>query len=428
MSKLSGLIAVLLCSAAVGVHAGMEEGIAAYNKDDYATALREFQPLAARGVSGAQQRLAWMYASGSGVPRNMAKAFELYRRAAEQGNLKAQTALGYLYAGGEEGVEQNPKEAVLWWLQAAIKGDADAMYGLATLYVRGAPGVPRQPEEGVRWLRQAIDRDHAPAMDLMAQMQANGDGVPKDLTESIRLFRAAVAAGNEDSPGNLAMMYVLGLGVTRNPVVAYALSRVPPQVQQDELRELEETLDDTALAQAKTLAEAMHQPNVAVLAVLDEFITRQDILARERVKAQTTRFRISADGQEVTDTSAKLVWRRCPEGQRFSAGACTGTIRTFTHPEALQYAGAEAARTKRAWRLPSLVNDVMSVRDTGFNPPFNPVVFAGLPQQWLWVSESTPIDAAMHEAYFAHDARFVASHGAMQDTERNALMLVRPAP
>jgi hypothetical protein len=64
------------------------------------------------------------------------------------------------------------------------------------------------------------------------------------------------------------------------------------------------------------------------------------------------RFAVSADGQQVTDSSSGLVWRRCAEGMAWNGKACAGK------PLRVKLAGAKAAaRTAagdgKAWRLPT---------------------------------------------------------------------------
>ena len=60
-----------------------EDGIAAYDRGDYATALRLWQPLAEEGDPYAQNNLGFMYAEGDGVPLDHIKAARWYRLAAE---------------------------------------------------------------------------------------------------------------------------------------------------------------------------------------------------------------------------------------------------------------------------------------------------------------------------------------------------------
>lgn len=62
--------------AAWGFHwkiqeAQFERGLKAYDKKDYATALKEWRPLAEDGMKDAQFRLGVMYAEGRGVPKNI---------------------------------------------------------------------------------------------------------------------------------------------------------------------------------------------------------------------------------------------------------------------------------------------------------------------------------------------------------------------
>nr|HET7857839.1 DUF1566 domain-containing protein [Caldimonas sp.] len=65
------------------------------------------------------------------------------------------------------------------------------------------------------------------------------------------------------------------------------------------------------------------------------------------------RFVISSDGQEVTDSTTKLVWRRCGEGQRFDGKTCSGKLAKYKYAQARQAAEAAAKSTGKAWRMPT---------------------------------------------------------------------------
>ena len=84
----------------------------AYDKGDYATALREFQPLAKQGNAFAQTLLGDMYGNGYGVPQDYSTAHKWYSLAAKQGNVFAQNNLGEMYRKGE-GVPQDEQTAPL---------------------------------------------------------------------------------------------------------------------------------------------------------------------------------------------------------------------------------------------------------------------------------------------------------------------------
>ena len=96
-------LAVLLGSAGEGWSADFQKGLDAYNKRDYATALREWKPLAEQGNTDAQYNLGVMYGKGRGVPQDDKTALKWYRLAAEQGNAAAQHNLGCMYEKGPRG-------------------------------------------------------------------------------------------------------------------------------------------------------------------------------------------------------------------------------------------------------------------------------------------------------------------------------------
>ena len=76
---------VFLIGLAAPAWAGFDEGVAAYERGDYETALREFRPLAEQGEAKAQAILGVVYSKGGGVPQDDAEAVKWYRLGAEQG-------------------------------------------------------------------------------------------------------------------------------------------------------------------------------------------------------------------------------------------------------------------------------------------------------------------------------------------------------
>ena len=123
-AKLAGLalIAALCAGFTLGLTApawaGWDEGVAAYQRGDYATALRELRPLAEQGHADAQFNLGTMYDNGQGVPQDDAEAVKWYRKAAEQGVADAQYNLGSMYYDGQ-GVTQDYVQTHMWLNVAA---------------------------------------------------------------------------------------------------------------------------------------------------------------------------------------------------------------------------------------------------------------------------------------------------------------------
>jgi hypothetical protein len=129
-------IAVLLGSAGCSEMTDFQKGLTAAHSGDFATALREWIPLAEQGDAGAQNNLGQMYRRGQGVPQDYKTAVKWYRLAAEQGDAGAQTILGIMYEKGR-GVLQDYKTAVKWYRLAAEQGYADAQSNLGVRYARG---------------------------------------------------------------------------------------------------------------------------------------------------------------------------------------------------------------------------------------------------------------------------------------------------
>ena len=105
--------------------ADYQKGYAAYKSEDYATALREWTPLANLGNAVAQNNLGLMYANGKGVIQDYKTAVKWYRLAAEQGNADAQFNLGLMYGMGR-GVIRDPVYAHMWYNIAASNGARNA--------------------------------------------------------------------------------------------------------------------------------------------------------------------------------------------------------------------------------------------------------------------------------------------------------------
>jgi TPR repeat protein len=117
-------LSLLLSGAGVSYSADFQKGLEAYNKDDFATAFREWSELAEQGNADAQYNLGVMYRKGEGVPQDYKEAVNWYRKSADQGYASAQYFLGSMYATGR-GVLQDNIYAHMWFNIAASNGDAD---------------------------------------------------------------------------------------------------------------------------------------------------------------------------------------------------------------------------------------------------------------------------------------------------------------
>ena len=131
--------------------ADFKSGEKAYQRGDYTTALREWQPLAKQGQADAQYHIGLLHTNGQGVPKDDAEARHWYEKAAIQGHPNAQLNLGSLYDYGRGG-PQDFKMAARWYLRAANQGNNLAQQKLGLLYERG-DGVLKDYVQAYMWYK-----------------------------------------------------------------------------------------------------------------------------------------------------------------------------------------------------------------------------------------------------------------------------------
>jgi TPR repeat protein len=148
LRRLPGVLALSVCS--IGFAAPDLESVRrSFEHTDYATALKEVQPLAEQGNPDAQVFLGKMYLKGQGVAKDPDQANKWFRQAAMQGNAESQFFLGAWYLLPHRDV----KEGLRWMRLSAEQGNQDAQLLLGKAYLGGE--LPREPVQADMWLRLA---------------------------------------------------------------------------------------------------------------------------------------------------------------------------------------------------------------------------------------------------------------------------------
>lgn len=115
MFRLSLILVALVLSSVPNVRADdFADGTTAFEQRDYATALGLWRPLAEQGDARAQAALGSMYERGLHVPQDDEEAMRWYRMAAEHGVPMVQYNLGVKYAMGR-GVTRDYVLAYMWF-------------------------------------------------------------------------------------------------------------------------------------------------------------------------------------------------------------------------------------------------------------------------------------------------------------------------
>lgn len=99
--------------------------------------LQELAIAAAVGETQAQYNLGVEFFRGANVPRDYAKAANLWRRASDAEMVEASNNLGFLKYYGRLGVEQDYAEGIRLWRFAAERGFAESQVHLGQAYSDG---------------------------------------------------------------------------------------------------------------------------------------------------------------------------------------------------------------------------------------------------------------------------------------------------
>ena len=277
MRKIVVCLFVSLAFVTSSAYANYDAGLAAYKKNDYATAIKEWRPLADQGKADAQYNLGFCYYNGQGVPQNYKEAIKWFRMAADQGHGDAQYALAGMYMSPDS---LDYGEAVKWTRKAADQGVAEAQISMGNFYSSGIV-FPKDNGEALKWLHKAADQGNVKAFGEIAEIYEYGFGVPQDYKEAVKWYRLAAEKDDFMVLNILSRMYKNGTGVPVSRVMAYALKnlsviRTPSKysILADETKKgcekLLESMTKREVVEAKALAHEIAKPH-NLLKVLDEY-------------------------------------------------------------------------------------------------------------------------------------------------------------
>jgi uncharacterized protein len=151
---------LLLSTTNIVIAGDFEDGMAAFERNDYATAFAKFTKAAEAGNTSAQFRLAIMYAQGKGVPEDNRKVMFWLTKAAKAGDAEAQGELAMKYERGSTDVPQDDVEAMFWLTKAAEAGNTSAQLILAIKYNKA---IPPDFKKAAHWYTKVAEAGDANA-------------------------------------------------------------------------------------------------------------------------------------------------------------------------------------------------------------------------------------------------------------------------
>lgn len=197
-----------------------EEDFAAADKadkaDDMITSGRLYRRAADAGHAEAQARVGHIFYRAA----SNARALEYFRKSAAQGNAEGQYGVGFMYQGGEGGVEQDMAEARKWYAMAAQQGHkksinmmADACIGPSASILSRTYSKTKAEKmisdaatlcgpDNLFWIKRAADLDYVPAVTALAEAYREGKyGLAADTKQAAELdLRANKLLGIVEKP------------------------------------------------------------------------------------------------------------------------------------------------------------------------------------------------------------------------------------
>jgi TPR repeat protein len=144
-------------------------------------AIQALQHAASAGSAEGAHRLGLVYAQGAeGVPRNEARALELFEKAGLAGHLRAQINAGTMYFRGQ-GTAKDLVQARAWFEKAAAQNDPYALYALGRAMDESQGAALADPVRAADLYRRAAQQGHPLAALRYGLALNEGNGVRKDL-------------------------------------------------------------------------------------------------------------------------------------------------------------------------------------------------------------------------------------------------------
>ena len=210
---------------------------------DYSEAVEWWQKAAAQKYIPAEYNLGIAYVKGEGVTKDRQEGIKWVCMAADGGMAQAQEALGMIYCSFGKIPAQDYTKAFEWFKKAAQQGFISSQYYVALCY-RDGKGTPTNTIEAFAWLQKAASNGVANAQVELGRYYADAGFAEfgyfqttnaaeqaqitfemmrtnHSFTQAATWFRKAANQADSEGQARLANAYVAGFGVGRDLVEAY---------------------------------------------------------------------------------------------------------------------------------------------------------------------------------------------------------------
>ncbi len=156
-----------------------------------------------------QFRLAALYESFS--DKNNDRIVSWLEKAANQGHLEAQFALGKIYHFGRKGILPDFKKAVFWYKKAAEQGDKEALRNMDLILDSASvkSKVTGDDKWDLQWYKKFAKSGDAESLyELAKALETGAHGIRVDKAEAKRLYQEAAKKGYIEAQCRLAHIFL----------------------------------------------------------------------------------------------------------------------------------------------------------------------------------------------------------------------------
>ena len=182
----------------------------AFQAGRHAKAVELAKPLAEQGNADALYLLGFAHESGQGVEASKDKALEFYRKAADGKHKDAVYRLSFILLASDKEEERDQARQAL---ETAAKDDPEvAARILGEAYLRGLLTPAPDPDKAVFWWKSAADAGDVLSVLLLARFYEGQFGFPelKNVKESLANYAKAAGLGNAGAMAALGSRLLSG--------------------------------------------------------------------------------------------------------------------------------------------------------------------------------------------------------------------------
>ena len=193
------------CVALIWPHVGIADtredqlraGLAAMERQHYATAMRAWYDLATAGDPQAQHNIGYLYEEGLGVAQQYDVAMDWYRRAADGGLAEAEHNLGMMYVEGR-GAVKSWAQGLIYFRKAADKGLTESRYMIALSYFEGE-GQIQNRRLAFEGFRETAIEGYADSQYMLSFMLLDGTDVKRRSAQAYVWAALALIQGQQQA-------------------------------------------------------------------------------------------------------------------------------------------------------------------------------------------------------------------------------------